>query len=221
MKRYPLLLAVLLSICSEISYAGPIYIDSWVGDLDGLGTGVEDGGSIPVPPVVFDNRSLQEAAAINGAQFTDISTTGGGITLDFVDFEHIFALDFGDRILGASLYFGLAGLEGNFQDNLLIDGTVIPNAFEALSQGGFDYDAAYKVDVPVNLLGVLLDGQATVRIDANIAGSVGCCSEPFFLDYSRLEIEVPVPATIALIFWGFVILSIGRTTAFSRMHGMA
>ena len=201
-------LALIVLTLSGQAQAGLIQVTSIVGDEDGLGFGIEDDSMVPA--ILFDNRSAAEASSVNGAQFTDIATTGGGITIDFMDFVHVFDIPTSSRIVSATLLLGVGGLQTNFQDILLIDGLLVPGAFSTLSQGGHDFDANFAVELPSILFGNLLDGQAIARIDTNVE-PIGCCAEPIFLDYSRLNIVyVPEPNTLALLLLAVLFLGTSR-----------
>lgn len=74
--RAPLLIALFLATLSVCKVASAAAIDILIGDKDGFGFGLgtcPDTGTCPNlsnPPI--DNRSAAEAAATNGAQFTDV-----------------------------------------------------------------------------------------------------------------------------------------------------
>jgi len=198
---------------------------SYVGDPDGLGLNIPDGGIIPSVPVLFDNRSIDEMNATNGAQGTDLSTTGGGFTIDAHDFQHAFELPSGAVIEMVSIVLGVGGLESNdnnpntqgiTEDELLVDGVIVPEAFEALVLSGYEFDANYRIDLTSDLFPLFLDGMVTIQIDANALGTFGSGAEPVFLDYSQVIIQfsllppvsVPVNESNFMILLLFLILII-------------
>lgn len=207
-------------LCGFLSTANAIMITDIVGDKDGLGQGIVDGGTVPT--VTFDNRSAGEIAATDGSQFTDQGTSIFGMTLDFVDFTHVFAAPVGS-ISSVSIEFGLGGMQsndnnpltkGSLEDGLFIDGILVADAFEPLNQGADGFDI-FSVVIPVSLFSLFEDGQAVVRIDSNSCG--GTCptggTSPIWYDYSEITIttaSVPEPSIAALL--GLGLLGIAATT---------
>ncbi len=177
----------------------PTIITNFVGDVDALGTGTLPGNNLPNGP--FDNRSPAEMAAIDGSEFTDQATGNAGMSLDFVDFIHNFAIPAGFTITSVDLEFGLGGMQtndnnpltkNNAEDGLFVDGVLIPDAFEPVNHGSFTYGIEPVVISAANFV-QFIDGSATLRIDSNSFGGTNPAGgpstiSPIFYDYSKITI---------------------------------
>jgi hypothetical protein len=179
-----------------------------IGDKDGLGRGVADGGTVPLG--IYDARSADELAATDGSQFTDHATTAFGRLATVIDFKGDMPVPDGP-IVGATVTFGLGGMESNDnnpltkafgEDGLFIDGILVDDAFESLVQGPTDYDH-FTVRLTGAALAALADGSVTIRIDPNSYGGTDPLAggeSSIWYDFIELQITtVPEPSSIALL----------------------
>ena len=218
-----------LGLIFAASQVQAVTVIDTVGDNDGLGMGILDGGT--VVPGIFDNRSAAEFAATDGSENTDWSdnSNGFGIDPDFVDFTHTYVLPVGFVITGVTLDLGFGGMQGNDNnpatkdvgaDELFIDGVLVPDIFEPIEQDGDGFNV-FNFALPGAVWGEFADGSAVVRIDTNFLNNNG---DPMWFDFSRVVIEgridggnnaVPEPLTAALGLMGLTTLGVAmrRRTA--------
>lgn len=210
-KESPLLLTFIMVFSLQANISWSEEVISFVGDPDGLGFGIPDNGTVPVTGL-FDNRSSSEMTATDGSQNTDHAnienTLESGVLIDNQDQVHIFPMPASATIESATIVLGIGGLQSNdndpstqnlFEDELLLDGMIVEEAFEALVQGSVDFDANYTIDLSPDHFSALMDGTATIRIDTNAlaAGVPFLDSEPVYLDYSQIIIVLaPLPIEV-------------------------
>lgn len=175
---------------------------SLIGDNDGFGYSggrVADNTrlpftNLPVPNTgwTFDNRSGDELAAFNGAQFTDFESELGG--MDAV-FHHRFDISQFNSLTEVTVTIDVSGIQQGLYDgftHLYIDGVEV-GEFLDLYQGGWGSKLlTYKVD-----LGMLSDGMLDISFD-------GWSADSYAIDFASLNIAgeasdvVPEPGTMLL-----------------------
>lgn len=206
------------TLAATLAVSGAAYaatLTQTIGDNDNMG-GRLIGDQVTLGS--FDNRSLAESSATNGAQHTDWSDGTFGITDDFQDFVFNFAPITG-TITSVTLNIAIAGLQSNDQNNmtknsgedgLFIDGLLVDHAFEQVDQGDNDFDVV-SIVLGAGLYASIMDGMTTARIDTNSFGGTmpGGGTSPVFYDYVQLVVEyddappaIPLPAGLPLLLAG-------------------
>jgi hypothetical protein len=199
-----LLLTTTLALTNQVRAA--IFM---IGDNDGYGIGIPDGGKLTNPPFDFSNanndfRSDAEKLATNGAQFTDTySTTQPGFSPQAGTVATFTFSGLGGGWTKAALEFDLADFQATGFGSVKVDFNGEPQdwSFDDNSPNTKirTFDLPLAVIANINSTGVL-----TVTIDR--AGSL----DFYGFDYVKLTdapASVPVPAAVWL--FGSAILGMG------------
>jgi hypothetical protein len=162
-----------------------------VGDSDGFGLGMAEGGVRSVGNPVFDNREPDDPG------FTDHWPAGTEI-----EYEHSVTVPEQGVATAAYLELFTLGIQdgdsqvlgSNTDIELFVDGIVVPAAFDDIDQfisqsdGFFEIAGTVRIDLPSSVLAELNDGHAVIRIVTNQLGSAPSY-DAFSIDYSRMHVE--------------------------------
>lgn len=191
--------------------------DYFVGDIDNFG------GSIGT-----DNRSAAEAAATNGAQYTDLSDDTVGYR-PFTDdnFPLTFSFDIDDlsSITSMTLSIYSLGIQTNVPlatdsqlgDAFSFEGDILTGFFDGVDQGSSG-QGLLSGAISSTLFDKALDGVAEFTLLLNSQGGLtGPLGEPAAFDYVQLTIEgepavppIPLPAGVILLMTGLGALGVAR-----------
>jgi hypothetical protein len=195
-KKSVFAVAVGILGCALGSAASAASIDVLVGDKDGFGFGCPNIGtcnSLGSPSI--DNRSAAEAAATNGAQFTDVysalfnNPSYGPNTTNVGDF----IMPFSGTLEAGTVAFAA----GDFQSDVFgpfaanINGVSVPFNFP---DGRFVTAIHTFTLTPAEIAAANLAGQVVLHLDRTNSGDfIG-------IDYVELNARtVPEPASLALL----------------------
>ncbi len=170
----------------------------------------------------FSSQSAAEAAATNGAQFTDLSASGFGTSLktipvvfNFTPFSSITSAVFSVRSLGIQTNDTNPATSSFGEDGLKLDGVLVPEFFAGVEQGGTGIGTVSQV-LASSFFSSLADGNAIFTILMNSkAGTSTPNGEPVAFDFFELTIEgiqgtqvgvVPLPAALPLYASGLGLL---------------
>ncbi len=168
----------------------------------------------------FASQSAAEAAAANGAQFTDLSNTTGTtlttvpVIFNFSPFLTITNAVFSVRALGIQSNDTDPNTLLSGEDGLTLDGVLVPEFFAGVDQGQSGVGTISQV-LDSSFFASLADGTATFAILMNsLAGTGTPFGEPVAFDFFELTIDgtpvsaVPVPAALPLFATGLGILAL-------------
>lgn len=179
-----------------------------IGDNDGYGLGIPDGGShvfSPVPPD-YDQRSPDEKAATNGAQFTDTySTTHSGFspqqgTLATFTFEKL-----GKGWASAKLIVDLAEFESSKYGSTLVNINGVKQDWHF--DDGLNNTAIHNFDLSKAIVASINStNELVITVDRNNSNDF------YGFDYLQLSTEsttvvTPIPAAIWLFGSAFAYLA--------------
>ncbi|MBS1543546.1 MAG: hypothetical protein JST14_07930 [Bacteroidetes bacterium] len=174
---------------------------SLLGDKDGFGMNIKDGGSFHLAggtSLPLDHRSSSDPV------FTDIYSPTllmPGQT-NPVSFSYTQQFEKGPLISKAVLHLNTLGIQDgdhqvygcDYDIRLYLDGHEIPHAFDNVDQFDLvngtwsEFASKVDVDIPTDLLPYLNDGVATFRWEV-YQTQQGCASmDAFMIDYSELEL---------------------------------
>lgn len=190
MKRVFWMVCALLLVAHGAASATFSYL---VGDIDDFGG------------AIADNRSPEEAAATNGAQFTDRWSNGSGYTgfaRDFFPVTFRFDLDPFEVITSMTVTVFAFGINGNdnnpeemnfSEDALAFEGTLIPDFFLDVNQA--NSGEAFSASLDPSLFPLALDGVAEFSVLLNsFQGTDGPFGETAAFDHFALTVEGALPA---------------------------
>lgn len=171
----------------------------------------------------FANQSTAEAAATNGAQFTDKSSSGRGaietvvpITFNFAPFSVITSATFTVRSRGIQSNDTNPSTFSLGEDGLTLDGALVSEFFAGVNPGQFG-TATTTGSLNSSLFAALADGSAVFTILMNSFAGTGVANgEPVAFDFFELNIEgtlantsvVPVPAALPLFAGGLGLMGL-------------
>jgi len=198
--RVKFLTAALLVVgYAATASAVPYSIDVFVGDNDGYGVGIADGGATGGFAVAgTDNRSAAEAAATDGAQITDIYSAlfpGFGPSASEAA-SVVFALP--NVLLAGTLTVDMADFQASDFGAIAVDynGVAQSWAFD----DGFQASAVRSFVLTQAVIDAA-NAAGELRINLDHTGS----SDFIAFDYFRLEARVaPEPATFGLFALGAI-----------------
>jgi len=200
MKLHRCLLAVAgVLLMSGAAYAGPITV--LVGDKDGFGVGCAVPGTCnTLTAPVIDNRSAAEAAAVNGAQLTDVYSSlfvGFGPNPNIANVLFPFA----SPLTAGTITFGA----GDFQSDVFgaltanVNGIAIPFSFP---DGRFVTALHSIVLTPAMIGAANIAGQVILNLNRSSSGDF------ISFDYFELNADatngapVPEPGMLTLLGMG-------------------
>jgi hypothetical protein len=197
---FRLWLAIGLLAFAASAKASPITVT--VGDNDGYGLGIADNASVVWPGVGpsgtnYDGRSGAEAAATNGAQFTDAYSSilpGSGPNSTTVA---NFIFPFSGTLLSGTLTADLGDFQASTfgQMSVFFNGVAQPGLFNI--SDGFQNTAVHSFALsPTALANASAAGQLVVTVDRNGSGDFVA------FDYLQLNGELTVPEPASMAIWG-------------------
>ncbi len=199
--RIALLASAFSLLASSAALAGTV--DVLVGDKDGFGVGCSDTGSCAtvLTSTVTDERSAAEAAATNGAQYTDVYSAVFALFGPNPDIADIL-LPFSGTLTSATLTFAA----GDFQSDVFgaltanINGVSEPFSYA----DGRLVTAIHSIVLsPAELAAANLAGQVDLHLDRSTSGDF-IAFDYFELTGTNDIAGVPEPITLSLFGAGLV-----------------
>jgi hypothetical protein len=192
--------------------ATPAYADTWtIGDNDGYGAGIPDGGDHPFNGFTanYDGRSAAEMIATDGAQYTDTySTTHPGYGPQPGTVATFIFAGLGNGWTAGAMTFDLADFQASTFGAVLVNYNGIAQNWAF--NDGFPHTAIHSFDFAQDVIdSINTVGSLTVTIDRN--GS----SDFYGIDYAQLSDQfvvqpsVPEPSTWAMMLIGFGAVGFG------------
>lgn len=195
MQRFIIMLIMLLA---SFSVANAVPITALIGDNDGFGIGIPDGGSLPTPLIVsvppdpdpdpFDEK-LSGFTLVADYMFTlpDFVTSPEDIVsvvfdVDFASFAAV------EEVFGVTV------------NSITLDGFDISDSLFPIAQGDLE-TGLFFVDLPGSFFGNVLDETVTLSATLTDTGLIaGTGDGEFAVDFFSLEVTpVPEPATMLLL----------------------
>lgn len=117
-------LSILAVLAIVLSLPAAVFAQTYtIGDNDGYGFGIADDD--PLPGFLFDNRDASEEIAVDGSQFTDVTT--GTSTFPSISPSPTFVIDLSGPISSGTFEFDISSVENGS----------ISFAFNGINQGSF------------------------------------------------------------------------------------